>query len=212
MTGKITITNIGENEGPFNLYSNTDGYSSAFEADVTRGELLAGFGSDLIPDGTSVVRATSISLCNSSIDITITTYTTTTTTTLATTTTTTTVPPVTTTTTTIPPVTTTTTTLFPPVTTTTTTLFPPVTTTTTSTLATTTTTTTAAPQLCTIYELLNVTQIDVEYSYVPCGGTEVDREILFLQSFEPGFGFCAVNGTLFLGEGIYIQSEAPCVI
>jgi hypothetical protein len=183
MTGKITITNIGETEGPFNLYSDVDGYSSAFEAEVTRQELLDGFGTDNLPDGTVSVRATSTSSCNSSIDIAVTIYTTTTTTTEVAP-----EPPVTTTTTTIPPVTTTTTTLFPPVTT--------------------TTTTTAAVVDCTLYEVLNTNEFDAEYAYVACG--ETVPTLLYLAAFETSQPFCAVTDSIILELGMFITSEALC--
>jgi hypothetical protein len=42
MTG-ITLVVAGSDTGPFNLYSNADGYLSAFASNVTRAQLLAGY-------------------------------------------------------------------------------------------------------------------------------------------------------------------------
>jgi hypothetical protein len=112
----ITLTTAGSDTGPFNLYSDLDGYVSAFETGVSKVALLAGYTSILVPDGTTIVRvASSNPLCSNYVDILVVqcdiTTTTTTTATPTTTTTTTTVTPTTTTTTTVTPTTTTTTTV-----------------------------------------------------------------------------------------------------
>jgi hypothetical protein len=91
MTVLITLTVAGFDSGPFDLYSNLDGYTSAFESGVSKASLLAGYSSALVPDGTTIVRVRSVSeLCNNYVNITLATTTTTTTTTVAPTTTTTT--------------------------------------------------------------------------------------------------------------------------
>lgn len=139
MTGIIQILNIGINADNFLLYSDVDGYLSAFESNVSRQSLIDGFPSDQIPNGTKIIRALSTTEdCPVQIDITVPTTTTTTTTTIA---------PTTTTTTTVAPTTTTTTTTVTPTTTTTTTVAPTTTTTTTVAPTTTTTTTTSFPFL-----------------------------------------------------------------
>jgi hypothetical protein len=104
MTVLITLTTAGTNSGPFNLYSNLDGYTSAFETAVSRSALLAGYPSALVPDYTTTVRVLSTGVCTNYVDIAVEAIpTTTTTTTIApTTTTTTTVAPTTTSTTTLP--------------------------------------------------------------------------------------------------------------
>jgi len=80
MTAFITLTTAGSDTGPFDLYSDLDGYVSAFETGVSRGDLLAGYSSSIVPDGTTIVRIQSIStLCTNHVDITLTTTTTTTT-------------------------------------------------------------------------------------------------------------------------------------
>jgi hypothetical protein len=72
MTVLITLTVAGIDSGPFNLYSNTDGYISAFETGVTRAALLAGYSSALVPNFTTIVRVQSTGDCSNNIDITLT--------------------------------------------------------------------------------------------------------------------------------------------
>jgi len=122
----IKITSVGADAGPFNLYTDVDGFVSAFAVGITSAQLIAGYPA-IIPDAALIVRAMSAGVCTNYIDIllpgvttTTSTSTTTTTTTAAPTTTSTTTPPTTTTTTTAAPTTTTTT--KPPTTTTTTTV------------------------------------------------------------------------------------------
>jgi hypothetical protein len=101
MTVLITLTTAGTDSGPFDLYSNLDGYVSAFETGVSKSALLAGYSSALVPESTTTIRVKSDGVCLNYVDIVL--PTTTTTTTIApTTTTSTTVAPTTTTTTTIP--------------------------------------------------------------------------------------------------------------
>jgi len=72
MTVLITLTTAGADSGPFNLYSNLDGYISAFETGVSRAALLAGYSSALVPDFTTIVRVQSTGDCSNNIDITLT--------------------------------------------------------------------------------------------------------------------------------------------
>ena len=138
---QITITiPPGGAAGPFDLYSDADGFTTPFETQVPAVDLVAGY-TVTLPMGATIIRVCSVGTCENCIDLPTNCPTTTTTTVAPTTTTTTTVAPTTTTTTTVAPTTTTTTTVAP--TTTTTTTAP--TTTTTTTAPTTTTTTTAAP-------------------------------------------------------------------
>ena len=68
----ITLTTAGADTGPFNLYSDVDGYLSAFETGVSKASLLAGYISSLVPNGTTIVRVMSASaLCTNYVDITI---------------------------------------------------------------------------------------------------------------------------------------------
>ena len=90
MTVLITLTVAGADSGPFNLFSNLDGYTSAFAVGISKAALLAGYSSSVVPDGTTIVRVVSIGDCTNYIDIVLSSLTTTTTTTIAPTTTTTT--------------------------------------------------------------------------------------------------------------------------
>lgn len=103
MTVLITLTTAGADSGPFDLYSNLDGFTSAFETGVSKAALLAGYSSALVPDYTTVIRVLSTGDCTNYIDIVLFSPTTTSTSTL----------PVTTTTTTTSSITTTTTTTLP---------------------------------------------------------------------------------------------------
>lgn len=90
MTVLITLTVAGADSGPFNLFSNLDGYTSAFAVGISKAALLAGYSSSVVPDGTTIVRVVSIGDCTNYIDIVLSSLITTTTTTIAPTTTTTT--------------------------------------------------------------------------------------------------------------------------
>jgi len=83
MTVYIQLTLAGGDTGPFNLFSDIDGYSSAFETDVSRYDLSVGYASTLVPDGTNIIRVMSTGLCTNFIDIPVQANTTTTTTTIA---------------------------------------------------------------------------------------------------------------------------------
>jgi hypothetical protein len=80
MTVLITLTTAGTDSGPFDLYSNLDGYTSAFESGVSKSALLAGYSSALVPDFTTTVRVKSNGVCTNYVDILLESTTTTTTT------------------------------------------------------------------------------------------------------------------------------------
>ena len=90
MTILITLTTVGIDCSTFDIYSNVDGFLSAFETDIPKGSLLTGFSSANVPDGTTIIRVKAKGLCSNYIDITLPTITTTTTTSSTSTTTTTT--------------------------------------------------------------------------------------------------------------------------
>ena len=71
MTVLITLTVAGADSGPFDLYSNTDGFVSAFETGVSKAALLAGYSSALVPNFTTVIRVLSTGDCTNYIDITL---------------------------------------------------------------------------------------------------------------------------------------------
>lgn len=92
----ITLTTAGADTGPFDLYSNVDGFLVPFESGVTKIDLEAGYTSFLVPDAAIVIRVQSTSvLCSNYVDLVIgtTTSTTSTSSTSSTTTTTTTLAP-----------------------------------------------------------------------------------------------------------------------
>jgi len=68
----ITLTYAGPDTGPFNLYSDVDGFISAFETGVSKAALLAGYTTSLVPNGTTIIRVMSASeLCTDFTDIVI---------------------------------------------------------------------------------------------------------------------------------------------
>jgi hypothetical protein len=64
MTVTITLTLAGTNVGPFDLYSDADGYTTAFETGVSRAALLAGYTSTLVPVDSTTVLAISTGTCS----------------------------------------------------------------------------------------------------------------------------------------------------
>lgn len=79
MTVLITLTVAGADTGPFNLFSNTDGFVSAFATNVPKASLLAGYSSSAVPNFTTTVRLVSLGDCTNFIDIVLDEVTTTTT-------------------------------------------------------------------------------------------------------------------------------------
>lgn len=70
ISANITLTTAGADTGPFNLYSNIDGYVTPFETGVGKAALQAGYLTTLIPDTTTIVRVKSTSLfCTNYIDL-----------------------------------------------------------------------------------------------------------------------------------------------
>jgi hypothetical protein len=70
MTVLITLTTAGTDSGPFDLYSDLDGYLSAFESGVSKASLLAGYPSALVPDYTTIIRVRSNNgLCTNYVEI-----------------------------------------------------------------------------------------------------------------------------------------------
>ena len=85
LTVLITLTSAGSDTGPFNLYSDVDGYTTPFATAVAKATLLAGYTSSVVPDGTTIIRVKSVSfLCTNYIDLPVAGATTTTTTTTST--------------------------------------------------------------------------------------------------------------------------------
>lgn len=81
MTVLITLTTAGTDTGPFNLYSDLDGYVTSFEEGVSLFDLQAGYASSVVPDYTTSIRVKSMNaLCTNYVDILVESTTTTTTT------------------------------------------------------------------------------------------------------------------------------------
>lgn len=73
LTVAILLTTAGGNTGPFDLYSNTDNFISAFETGISYASLTAGYTSVLVPDLTTIVRVKSNNVtCSNYVDIQIT--------------------------------------------------------------------------------------------------------------------------------------------
>lgn len=74
MTVTITLTTAGGDTGPFNLYSDTSTppYTSAFDTNVPKASLTAGFTTSNVPDGTTTIRVMSTGACKNYIDIPVT--------------------------------------------------------------------------------------------------------------------------------------------
>lgn len=100
----VQLTVAGSDTGPFNLYSNSDGFISAFESNIPKSSLLSGITVDA-PVGTVMIRITSANTtCSNYVDIPVAAYTTSTSTlSTSSTSTSTTTLLITTTTTTLPP-------------------------------------------------------------------------------------------------------------
>ena len=90
----ITLTTAGSDTGPFNLYSDVDGFTSPFQTGVARSVLVEGLTTGTVPDGTTEILVQSTGTCERDLYLTVegesTTTTTTTTSTSSTSTTTTT--------------------------------------------------------------------------------------------------------------------------
>jgi hypothetical protein len=188
----ITLTTAGADTGPFNLYSNTDSYVTAFQTNIAKSLLVAGYTSTVVPAGTTTVRVKSTGLCTTYVDLFIT------------------GPGTTTTTTTAPvgPTTTTTTTAggSPTTTTTTTSGGSPTTTTTTTGGGSPTTTTTTTNILVSCEEWRNDTLEEATITYTPCGsGTPVSGYALASTS-----SVCAVYGSITVTVGGPLTLVGSC--
>lgn len=69
MTVLVTLTLAGTDVGPFNLYSNVDGYTTPLATGISRAALLAGYSLAGVPDTASVIRAQSTGTCTNYLDM-----------------------------------------------------------------------------------------------------------------------------------------------
>ena len=68
----VTLTSVGTDTGPFDLYSNTDGFTTAFVSGINKNDLLSGYFTNIAPDNTTIVRVKSNNVnCTSYVDIVI---------------------------------------------------------------------------------------------------------------------------------------------
>ena len=70
MTVFLQLTIAGSDSGPFNLYSDSDGYTVPFDTNVFKSSLEAGYSTNA-PDGTQVVKVVSTGACINSTYITL---------------------------------------------------------------------------------------------------------------------------------------------
>lgn len=68
----ITLEIAEGNLGPFNLYSNVDGYANPFEIGLAKVFLVEGYTSILVPTGTTIIKVNSTGICTNSISIPVT--------------------------------------------------------------------------------------------------------------------------------------------
>lgn len=72
MNAYITISNAGADTGPFNLYSDFDGFMSAFDTNIPKTILEAGYATISVPDGTTMIRVQSVNeRCSNYVEISI---------------------------------------------------------------------------------------------------------------------------------------------
>lgn len=64
----ITLTTAGLDTGPFDLYSDIDGFTTAIQTGVNKSNLISGYSIN-VPNGTTIVRVKSNSYCTNYIDI-----------------------------------------------------------------------------------------------------------------------------------------------
>lgn len=80
MTLYITLTTPLTDANLFNLYSNEDGFTSAFATNISKVTLLSGYTAYNVPSGTTVVRIVSVGeVCYNYIEVNVSTTTTSTT-------------------------------------------------------------------------------------------------------------------------------------
>lgn len=80
MTVLITLTLAGSDTGPFDLYSDADGFTAPFQTGVAKSVLEAGLSTGTVPDGSSTILVKSTGTCNRDLYLSIAGNTTTTTT------------------------------------------------------------------------------------------------------------------------------------
>jgi len=59
----LQLTIAGTDTGPFDIYTDSDGYATAVQTNVTRQTLIDGFNCTVIPNDATIIRARSTGLC-----------------------------------------------------------------------------------------------------------------------------------------------------
>jgi hypothetical protein len=72
MVVKITLTTAGVDTGPFNIFSNSDGYATPIVTGIAKSSLIAGYDVLSVPDDATIMRVRSTGTCTNQIDIPIT--------------------------------------------------------------------------------------------------------------------------------------------
>lgn len=67
----LTLTNCTPTAGPFDLYSNVDGFAVPFDTNVTRAQMLAGYTTTTAPDTASEIKIKSKGVCINEIKLTV---------------------------------------------------------------------------------------------------------------------------------------------
>lgn len=80
MTVLVTLTLAGADTGPFDIYSDADGYTTPLASGISKSALEAGYSLTGVPDLATIIRVTSLETCTNSVDMLISGGTTTTTT------------------------------------------------------------------------------------------------------------------------------------
>lgn len=69
MTVLVTLTLAGSDTGPFNLYSDVDGFTTPLATGVAKASLEAGYSLTGVPDTASIIRAQSTGTCTNYLDM-----------------------------------------------------------------------------------------------------------------------------------------------
>ena len=67
----ISLVSGGVNTGPFDLYSNTDSYTSAFASGISLASMITGYVALTVPTSTTTCRVKSAGECTNYVDIVI---------------------------------------------------------------------------------------------------------------------------------------------
>jgi len=66
---KITLITPGADTGPFNLYSDSDGYVTPFATSIAKATLVAGYVSLVVPNDANIVRVVSTGTCTNYVNL-----------------------------------------------------------------------------------------------------------------------------------------------